>query len=71
MVNVGRKIVKNTFDQNRIYGALNYSFKPSFSIELGYMNWYQQRSNGVDFYNRNIFRLSLFHQISLKIIKEQ
>ena len=66
MVNVGRKIVKNTFDQNRIYGALNYSFHPSFSIELGYMNWYQQRSSGVDFYNRNIFRLSLFHQISLK-----
>lgn len=66
MLNAGRKIVKNVFDQNRVYLALNYQFNKALAMEIGYMNWYQQRSSGVDFYSRDIFRFSLFHKISLK-----
>ena len=65
-LNAGRKIVKNVFDQNRVYLALNYQFNKALAMEIGYMNWYQQRSSGVDFYSRDIFRFSLFHKISLK-----
>jgi len=66
MFNVGSKIVKNTFDQNRIYLAVNYVISPKIAVEAGYMNWFQQRSSGVDFYNRDIIRFSLFHNLSLK-----
>lgn len=66
MFNVGKKVVKNTFDQNRIYIALNYKINPSFAVEMGYMNWFQQQKTGVDFYNRDILRFSLFHTIDLK-----
>jgi len=66
MFNVGSKIVKNTFDQNRIYLALNYVVSPAISVEAGYMNWFQQQKSGVDYYNRNIIRFSVFHNINLK-----
>ncbi|MES2812574.1 MAG: DUF2490 domain-containing protein [Bacteroidota bacterium] len=66
MFNVGRKIVENTFDQNRIYLGLNYKWSNSFAFEAGYMNWFQQQKSGTDFYNRDILRLSIFHTIDLK-----
>lgn len=66
MLNVGNKIVKNTFDQNRIYLALNYVVSPAISVEAGYMNWFQQQKSGVDYYQRDIIRLSLFHTLTLK-----
>ena len=65
MVNFGSKISNNTFDQNRIYLGINYVVNSKLAIEMGYMNWFQQQPSGVDFYNRNIFRLSLFHSLSL------
>lgn len=66
MFNVGNKIVKNTFDQNRIYLAVNYKLNASYAFELGYMNWFQQQKSGTDFYNRDILRFSIFHSIDLK-----
>ena len=66
MFNVGKKIVKNTFDQNRIYLAVNYKLNNSYAFELGYMNCFQQQKSGTDFYNRDILRFSIFHSIDLK-----
>ena len=66
MFNVGNKIVKNTFDQNRIYLGLNYKVNADYAIELGYMNWFQQQKSGTNFYNRDILRASIFHNIDLK-----
>lgn len=65
MINAGSEIVNNTFDQNRIYGALRYGINESFAVEAGYMNSFQQRASGVDYYDRNIIRLSLYHKIKL------
>lgn len=66
MFNMGKKVVKNTFDQNRIYLALNYRLNDAYAVEMGYMNWFQQQKTGIDFYNRDILRFSLFHTIDLK-----
>ncbi|WP_395060574.1 DUF2490 domain-containing protein [Flavobacterium sp.] len=66
MFNIGNKIVKNTFDQNRIYAAFNYKLNAYYAFELGYMNWFQQQKSGIDFYNRDILRLSIFHNIDFK-----
>ena len=69
MFNAGKNIIYNTFDQNRIYGALQVGFNDNLAIELGYLNSFQQRVNGVDYFNRNIIRLSIFHKINLKKTK--
>lgn len=65
MVNFGKKIISNTFDQNRIYGGLLYDMNKSFSFELGYLNWFQETSDGKSYYNRNIIRLGINHRINL------
>ena len=64
-INAGNKISKNVFDQNRIFVGINYDLLTNLNFEVGYLNWFQQRPNG-DFYNRNIIRFSVFHEISLK-----
>lgn len=66
MFNIGKNIVKNVFDQNRIYLGLNYPMNKNLAFEAGYLNWFQQRPSGTDFYNRDIIRFSIFHTINFK-----
>ena len=62
-LNAGKKITKNIFDQNRISAAINIDLLPTLSFEIGYINWYQQRNSGVDFFNRNIIRFGINQKI--------
>lgn len=71
MFNFGSKIIKNTFDQNRIYLALNYTVSPAVAVEAGYMNWFQQQKSEVDFFNRDIIRFSVYHNLTLKKKKHE
>lgn len=64
MLNIGQAIVQNTFDQNRVYVGLNYGVFPNIQVELGYLNAFQQRSSGTQYYQRDIARLTIFHTIS-------
>jgi Protein of unknown function (DUF2490) len=66
MINGGNKIIKNTFDQNRLYFGIQHGICPALSVELGYLNSYQQRASGVDYYNRDIIRFSIYHKLKLK-----
>ncbi len=66
MFNAGKSIIKNTFDQNRIYAALQYGINPNIALELGYLNSYQRRASGVDYFNRDIIRFSIYHKLKLK-----
>lgn len=65
MINGGENVVKNTFDQNRIYGAFQYGVNKNIALELGYLNSFQQRASGVDYFDRDIIRLTFYHKISL------
>ena len=65
-VNIGNKVAQNIFDQNRIGISAQYMFLENLGFELGYFNWYQQRSTGVDFYDRNIVRFTVHHKLKLK-----
>ncbi|WP_158638294.1 DUF2490 domain-containing protein [Panacibacter ginsenosidivorans] len=65
IINAGRHIINNMFDQNRIFVSLNYQPVNNVSVELGYMNAFQERSSGNQYYNANIYRLSVFHKIRL------
>jgi Protein of unknown function (DUF2490) len=62
MVNAGRRIQVNQFDQNRIYIGIEYSCSPAISIELGYLRWYQQRATGDAFFERDIVRTTVYHR---------
>ncbi len=65
MINGGKNVVKNTFDQNRIYGALQYGVNKNIALELGYLNSFQQRASGVDYFDRDIIRFTFYHKINL------
>lgn len=49
MLNAGKSIVRNIFDQNRIGFSARYNFNKRVGIEIGYINWFQQRPSGIDF----------------------
>lgn len=62
-INAGNKIVKNVFDQNRLYAGLSYASTPNLSIDMGYMNWFQQKSDG-SFFSRDILRFTIYQNIN-------
>lgn len=64
-VNTHKGIVYNSFDQNRFYAGLNYKMVKNMTIELGYVNYFQQRISGVDYLNRNIASLAINHSIKM------
>jgi hypothetical protein len=61
MLNAGKGIVRNVFDQNRIFVGLEHKFAKHWAAELGYLKLFQQQASGVDFLARDIFRLSVIH----------
>lgn len=71
MVNFGESIVNNAFDQNRFTAGLAYDLNKNFGLEIDYINWFQQRASGKDYYNRHITRFTLYHNIDLSKKKEK
>jgi hypothetical protein len=65
MINGGNKIIKNTFDQNRVYVAVQLGVSAAVALELGYLNSFQERANGVDYLNRDIIRFSFIHKVKI------
>ncbi|WP_431245088.1 DUF2490 domain-containing protein [Flavobacterium sp. P21] len=66
MFNFGKDNKLNTFDQNRFYVALRYHFNPNLGLELGYLKNFQRRASGVDFYDRDIIRFTVYHRVNRK-----
>ncbi|SFD11122.1 DUF2490 domain-containing protein [Flavobacterium phragmitis] len=64
LFNYGKDNKRNTFDQNRFYVALRYHFTPNLGLELGYLKNFQRRASGVDFYDRDIIRFTVYHRIN-------
>ena len=64
-INSNSGIIYNTFDQNRFYAALNYQLIKNMSLELGYINLFQQRISGDEYLNRNIASLAINHRIKM------
>lgn len=65
MVNAGKNIVTNMFDQNRLIVGFNYQPIKDFNVQLDYMYIFQQRST-VPLYNHfDVVRLQVFQRINL------
>lgn len=53
----------NFFDQNRFYLSTDYKLNETFSVELGYVWIYQQRSGTDEFFSRHVVRFTLTQRI--------
>lgn len=66
MFNFGKRIVYNTFDQNRTGVGIKYNANQSLTLRVSYVKWFQQRSTGTDFFSRDIYRFTIFHKLNFE-----
>lgn len=60
-LNIGKNVVWNTFNQNRIYAGIGYRFLNSARVELRYVNRFRTRgATGYEFDNDNGIMLGLY-----------
>jgi hypothetical protein len=57
MLQFGKEVVYNTFDQNRIFIGIKQKISPDLSFDIGYMRILQQRYSG--------YQYDLYHTIRL------
>jgi Protein of unknown function (DUF2490) len=67
MLNTGD--VPRAFDQNRLSGSLEYQFNQRWSIESGYINILQPKTD-TEYYDRHVIRTTLYHRIGGRLISE-
>ena len=70
MINLSKNNVYNVFDQNRLFVGLAYNFDSHSSLQLGYMNVYQQLGAGDKFKNINSIRVFFFQNLDLRKKKQ-
>lgn len=58
MVNYGKEVELNTFDQSRFYTGILVKWSENYSMQLTFMYLYQQKNNGIDFSEQYIIRFS-------------
>lgn len=61
----GKGIGKNILDQNRLYGALGWRFNSSFNVQLGYMNQYVVKSDGVKAERNHTLQIGVTYNLDL------
>lgn len=64
-INLGKKVVNNYFDQNRLFASLVVDVVPTLGLELGYLYWYQHSANN-DRVHRHFLRVGIHQTIELK-----
>ncbi len=61
MLQFGRSIVYNTFDQNRIFIGIKQKINNNLSFDMGYMSLFQQKSDGLSYNQSNTYRLFFYY----------
>lgn len=69
LIQFGKEIVYNTFDQNRLFIGIRQSMNPKWSYDFGYMNVYQQKSSGYQYDMNHTLRLFFYLNTSVKTHK--
>jgi len=70
MINFGKEIINNYFDQNRFFIGFGYQFTKSLNAHLGYLNVFLERPSGTDFINTHAIRLFVFHNLDFRADKD-
>ena len=69
-VNFGKNVPANIFDQNRLYLALGWRFTKDTNIQVGYMNQFIEKSDGVHKENNHTLQVALTYNIDFsKLVK--
>jgi hypothetical protein len=63
MVNFGKNILYNSFDQNRLGIALNYGLRKSLQFQADFVNIFKERSGG-QYINQYVERFTVYHTIN-------
>lgn len=71
LMQFGKEVVYNTFDQNRLFIGIRQSINPKLSFDFGYMNVYQQKYSGYQYDCNHTLRLFFYLQSSLKSENEK
>jgi hypothetical protein len=66
MVNFGKEIVYNYFDQNRFFAGFGYQFTKGLNAQIGYLNVFIQRPSGNEFINTHAIRCFVFHTLDYR-----
>jgi hypothetical protein len=62
--NLGKSIVNNLFDQNRLFCGIGYYLNSNDYLQFGYMNVFQQQVQAGFFKNTNVIRAALFQNLN-------
>lgn len=65
-INLSHNNIYNVFEQNRLFVGLAYNFDSQSSLQLGFMNIYQQLSAGDKFKNINAIRIFFTQNLDLR-----
>lgn len=66
----GEGIGKNILDQNRLYIALGWRFTKDFNVQLGYLNQYIVKANGVDQERNHTLQIGLTYNLDFRKAKK-
>lgn len=66
LLNFGKEVVYNTFDQNRLFIGLRNKINKFWSYDIGYMNVYQQRPSGFVYDMNHTFRWFFYYNPDLR-----
>ncbi|MCP9765433.1 DUF2490 domain-containing protein [Lacihabitans soyangensis] len=66
MLNLSKKNIYNTFDQNRLFVGLAYNVSSHSNLQFGYMNVYQQLAAGNRYLNLNTIRIFYFQNLDFR-----
>jgi hypothetical protein len=65
-LNLGRKVIYNHFDQNRLFAGLGFQLGPHTTLQTGYMNVFQQLASGNRYRNLHTARVFLFQNLDFR-----
>lgn len=66
MVNLGKEVRYNYFDQNRAFAGVVYQVNKHAQLHAGYMHLFQQLPAGTTYRNQHTIRLFFFHNLDLR-----
>ena len=69
MVQFGKEVVYNTFDQLRLAFGIRQTITPRLNVDLNYMYLYQQQFSGIQYVQGNTLRLFINYSVGLKKTK--
>lgn len=61
----GKGIGKNILDQNRLYGALGWRFNKNFNVQLGYLNQYIVKTDGIKAERNHTLQIGVTYNLDL------